>query len=197
MKKLVLIFSLFLSLIFLCGAEKIDVNYVIDAEKNAAQHNNMGLVWLKERYYYGAIKEFQIAIGLNPNTQAAAVYYNNLGNTYIAMGYPDLAEENFANAIKKYPLNFSYYENLVDAIAKQNNLAVKLNYYKKNRRNNLDDILIGLIYGAMGKKEIEVTMLDEFCANEPDLIITPAVQKYVQEQAKMLSFDKKNIRFDK
>ncbi|MCR5261914.1 MAG: hypothetical protein K6C94_08775 [Candidatus Gastranaerophilales bacterium] len=170
------------------------MSYVIDAETNAARHNNLGIIWLRERYYYGAIKEFEIAINLNPNSQASSVYYNNLGRTYITIGYPELAEAKFLMAIKKYPLNFEYYVNLVEAYGKQNKTAQKLEYHKKHRKNNIDDILIALLYGALGQTSTEVTMLDEFCNNEPDLIITPAVRRYVSEQAKYLRYNQKNMQ---
>ena len=39
-------------------------------------------MYLEEKYYFGAIKEFQIAIALLPNSQASAAYYTNLGKTY-------------------------------------------------------------------------------------------------------------------
>ena len=53
--------------------------YVIDPEKNAYQHNNLGIMYVEERDYYAAIQEFKMAISLNPNTQATATYFNNLG----------------------------------------------------------------------------------------------------------------------
>lgn len=197
MRKILTVALLIFSTFFLCGAgrlEDVSVHYTIDAEKNAAKHNNMGLMYLKEYYYFGAIKEFELAIELNPNSQASSVYYNNLGRTYITIGYPELAEAKFAEAIKKYPLHFEYYKNLVESYGKQNILAQKLQYHKKNRKNALDDITIALIYGAMGKTQIEVTMLDEFCNSEPDLIITPAIRKYVRGQAKLVTFSKKRLR---
>lgn len=197
MRKFLTVSVLLLSTIFLCGAKnlpEVSVHYTIDAEKNAAKHNNMGLMYLKEYYYFGAIKEFELAIELNPNSQASSVYYNNLGRTYITIGYPELAEAKFEQAIKKYPLYFEYYKNLVEAYGKQNILEQKLQYHKKNRKNALDDITIALIYGAMGKTQIEVTMLDEFCNQEPDLIITPAIRKYVKEQAKMVTYSRKRLR---
>ena len=53
----------------------------IKAQNNAYWHNNKGLIYLEEKYYFGAIKEFQIAIDLNPNSQASAVFYTNLEKT--------------------------------------------------------------------------------------------------------------------
>ena len=192
MNKIMTALLLLFSAVFICGGTSM--SYKIDAETNAAWHNNLGIRWLQEKYYFGAIREFEIAINLNPNTQASSVYYNNLGRTYISIGYPELAETKFLMAIKKYPLNFEYYQNLVEAYGKQNIVAQKLEYHKKIRKNNLDDILIALLYGALGQTSTEVTMLDEFCNNEPDLIITSAVRKYAEEQAKYLRFSQKDLK---
>ena len=76
MKKLILIPLIALTFIT-SGYKKPDVN-VIDATKNAFLHNNMGLRYMEEHCYYAAIQEFKIAISLNPNTQATAVYYKNI-----------------------------------------------------------------------------------------------------------------------
>lgn len=191
MKKTLIVAILIFNIIFLCGAT--DMNYVIDAEANATKHNNLGLAYLKERYYFGAIKEFEMAINLNPNSQAAAIYFNNLGRTYVAIGYPELAETKFLEAIRKYPLNFEFYKNLVDVYGKQDCIEERLKFYKKNRKDKFDDITIALLYGAKGEMKTELTILDEFCETEPDLIITPAIRHYIQEQAKYLRTDFKYL----
>ena len=56
MKKIIIVLFLFFSPVILCGATSM--SYVIDAETNAARHNNLGIIWLREKYYFGAIKEF-------------------------------------------------------------------------------------------------------------------------------------------
>ena len=193
MKKYIIFVFIFFLLISGRAFSASDKSYVIDAEMNASLHNNLGLDYLKEKYYFGAIKEFQIAIGISPNTQASSVYYINLGKTYMTIGYPELAQNEFETAIRLYPLNFEYYKYLVDSFGKQNILAKKLDYYTKNRRNSLDDITRGLIYGALGNTKTEITILDEFCNNEPDLIITPAVKKYVKEQAQYIKGSENDI----
>ena len=89
MKK-VIVFALLLFLeIPVYSAPGTIVTYTIDPEKNAYNHNNKGVEYLSEKYYYGAIQEFKIAISLNPNTQATAVYFNNLGKTYLIIGFPE------------------------------------------------------------------------------------------------------------
>lgn len=192
MRKYIAVLLFLFSASFLTGAT--DLHYVIDAESNAARHNNLGIACLKEKYYFGAIKEFEMAINLNPNTQASAVYYNNLGRTYITIGYPELAEDNFRKALLKYPLCFEYYLNLVEAYGKQNKVEKMLEYHKINRKNSLDDITIALLHGALGRVKTEIIMLDEFCDNEPDLIITPAVKRYIKEQSSLLNTDFKFLQ---
>lgn len=112
MKKSAILFLILTSLM-VSGYKKPEY-YTIDAVRNAYIHNNRGLNYVAERMYYPAIEEFKIAISLNPNTQATAVYYNNLGETYMKIGYPDLAQDCFERALKQYSLNLKYYKNLAD-----------------------------------------------------------------------------------
>lgn len=46
----------------------------------------------------------------------------------------------------------------------------------------------------MGQTRIEITILDEFCNNEPDLIITPAIRRYIKEQSGLLQYDSKHLQ---
>ena len=108
-KRLAIIFLL--TVIFCCSGYRKPYKYTIDAGKDAFYHNNVGLNYLKDRIYYAAIQEFKIAISLNPETQASAVYYNNLGECYMKIGYPDLAQDCFERAVKLYSLNFQYFLN--------------------------------------------------------------------------------------
>ena len=89
MKKIITIFLLLT--IFLCSGYRKPERYTIDATKDAYVHNNIGINYLKDRIYYAAIQEFKIAIQLSPNTQATAVFKNNLGETYNVIAYPDRA----------------------------------------------------------------------------------------------------------
>ena len=117
MKKIILTALIFLSFLT-SGYRKPDV-YVIDATKNAYLHNNMGLRYMDEHCYYAAIQEFKIAISLSPNTQATAVYYKNIGDAYMKIGYPNLARQPYEDAIKQFSLNFQYYQDLASAKTRQ------------------------------------------------------------------------------
>ena len=156
----------------------------IKAENNAYRHNNKGLIYLNENYYFGAIKEFQMAIDLMPEAQGSAVYYVNLADTYDKIGYIELARPNYEKALKLHPLYFDYYYRLAKCYKKLGIAKSKLQEYKKNRNNPLKDIMIGLLYVQTGEVSTGITYLDEFCNREPDLIVTSGVREYINKIVK-------------
>ena len=115
-KKIVLLL-IFLALP-LAAQAKMEV-YNIDAQKNAVDHNNRGVIYMQDRYYAAAIKEFQMAVLLDPDTQASSVYYANLANCYMKIGYPALAQDTLQRAIKRNPMNFTLYEDLTITFKRQ------------------------------------------------------------------------------
>ena len=178
----VLIFLSFLA----SGYKKPELLVPVDATKNAFLHNNMGLRYMEEQCYYAAIQEFKIAISLNPNTQATAVYYNNIGDAYILIGYPNLARQAYEDAIKQYSLNFKYYQNLAKCYKELNLLSDKIVQYSDNE-NPLNKIMLGLLYIENGDLKRGIIILDEFTMSEPDLLITPAVKQYIRQSVKKLN----------
>ncbi|MCM1339685.1 MAG: hypothetical protein NC191_08445 [Muribaculaceae bacterium] len=181
MKKFLIISALFLFSSPGFSAGMTSVTYVIDPVKNAFEHNNKGVIYVEEKDYYAAIQEFKMAISLNPRTQATAVYFNNLGKVYMTIGYPDLALDCFKNALTQYNLNFEYYKSLADCYAKLNQTQTQLAIYKsKGSDNPFDMIMLGLLYEKSGDIKKAIIILDEFCMQEPGLIITPAVKYYIQ-----------------
>ena len=152
----------------------------IDAVNNANMHNNLGLLYLEDRIYYAAIQEFKIAISLNPNSQTSATYYNNLGKTYLIIGYPDLAQDCFERAISQYPLDFSFYDNLAQTYLLMNIAQVKLRHYSKSDLYPQNRIMSGLLNVKLGNIKQGIIILDEFCSKEPDLKLTPGVKKYIE-----------------
>lgn len=175
------IISLVLLLIMIfCSGYKKPYRYTIDAEKDAFYHNNVGLNYLKDRIYYAAIQEFKIAIQLSPNTQATAIFKNNLGETYDFIGYPDMARVCFEDAIKLYGLNFKYYLNLTDCYNKLGITKTKIKELSTSE-NPYDKITVGLLYIQSGEVRKGVILLDELCASEPDLVITSAIRQYLKE----------------
>lgn len=184
MKKIKLFLLVFLIAVFASGYLKPSGVYEIDAAKNATLHNNLGLRFVSEGNYYDAVQEFKLAIALNPKTQATAVYYNNLGETYMKIGYHKDAQNCFENSIKQYSLNFLYYQNLTKAFKAQNNVKAQIKVYenKSIKENNpMNMIMLGLLYVENGDIRRGIIKLDEFCMKEPTLLITNAVRNYIKE----------------
>ena len=184
MIKKVLTIVLLLVMVF-CSAYRKPYKYTILAEKDAFYHNNVGLNYLKDRVYYAAIQEFKIAISLSPTTQASAIFYNNLGETYNYIGYPDMALDCFENAIKLYGLNFKNYINLVDCYINMGITNSKIKEFQASD-NVFDKIKLGLLYIKTGEVRKGVVLLDELCMEEPDLLITPAIRQYLGEVTEQL-----------
>ena len=53
--------ALCLVMVPLCAQAKMEV-FNIDAQRNAVEHNNRGVIYMQDRYYAPAIKEFQMAV---------------------------------------------------------------------------------------------------------------------------------------
>lgn len=182
MKKTTIIFALILFSFLTSGYKRPDF-YTIDSVKNARIHNNKGIMYLEERLYYPAIQEFKIAISLNPNTQATAVYYNNLGETYMKVGKPDLALDCFERALVQYSLNLKYYQNLADCYIALNMTEQKFKETAE-KTNPLNMVMRGILYEKTGDYKNAITILDEFAYTEPDLLITPAVRLHIKKMVK-------------
>ncbi len=179
MIKKFLIYFLLIITVF-CSGYKKPPKYVIEADKNAFFHNNLGLNYLKDRVYYAAIQEFKIAISLSPSTQASAIFYNNLGETYNFIGYPDQALPCFEDALKLYGLNLKYYHNLVQTYIQLGLLDAKIQEFSTSS-NVYDRIKLGMLYIELGEVRKGIGILDEICISEPDLLITPAIKAYLKE----------------
>lgn len=182
MKKNIAILLILISTLFLCGYRRPD-KFNIDAVTNASRHNTLGTEYVRERCYYAAIQEFKIAISLNPNTQASSVYYNNLGEVYMKLGFPKEAQDCFERALKLYGLNFSYYQNLANCY-KQIKAQQKMIAVYKISKNPLDKVMLGLLYIDTGQTRTGIMTLDDFCMSEPDLILTHGVRNYLRDLTK-------------
>ena len=177
-KKFLTIF-LMIIMVFCVGYKKPH-KYVIQAEKDAFYHNNVGINYLKDRIYYAAIQEFKIAISLSPSTQASAIFYNNLGETYNFIGYPETARGCFEDAIRLYGLNLKYYINLVKCYKTLNIVQTKIREYQQSE-DVYDRIKLGLLYIETEEYRKGVNTLDEICVQEPNLLITPALRQYIKQ----------------
>lgn len=179
MKKYSYIFVVLCILIFTVGYAKPDFE-VIDSQKNAYIHNNRGLMYVEQGNFFAAVKEFKMAIDLNPGTQATAVYFNNLGNVYYRLDFSKYAIQCFESAIALYPLNVEYYKNLAKAYKQQGTIKSKINRAAKSN-NIFDKVLLGFLYLESGEKTRGLITLDSFCMSEPDLLITNGVKYYINK----------------
>ena len=184
MKKTVLMLAIFSFLFVPMVAQAKMERFNINAQRNAVDHNNRGVIYMQDRYYAPAIKEFEMAILLDSDTQASSVYYANLANCHMKIGYPALAQDSLQRAIKLNPMNFSLYQDLTIALKRQNLLEQKLKYYQKDsEKNPLSSIMVGLILLEQGKSDAGLAKLQEFVYLEPDLIISKGVKKFVDERS--------------
>ncbi len=184
MKKFFIISLIFLSTIA-SGYRKPDVP-VIDAVKNSNNHNNLGIMYMSERAYYAAIQEFKIAISLNPESQATAVYYTNLGDCYMKIEHPELALDCYKRALTLYNLNLNYYINLAKCLIANKLLDKKLEQFS-DFTNPYNQLMSGVLYVESGNYQRGITVLDNFTISEPDLIITPAVKSYIRASVKKMN----------
>jgi len=76
---------------------------------NATAHNNMGYAYQKEGNVEMAIKEFMLAIRLQPDLFDA---YNNVGGVYHRLGRLQEAADTFKDLLDKNPNFFKAYNNL-------------------------------------------------------------------------------------
>lgn len=179
-KKEFIILVLFLFSLMTSAYVKPEV-YKIDAQKNATVHNNLGIIAVSEKNYFVAIQEFSIAIALNPNSQATSIYYNNLGEAYMKVGYYKEAQSCFERAISRNRLIFLFYQNLVNSYKLQKTIGSNIKKLESSgSKNSLNMVTLGLLYVANGDIRRGIIKLDEFCMQEPDLIITDAVRAYIK-----------------
>ena len=54
----------------------------------------------------------------------------------------------------------------------------------QHSENVYDRIKLGVLYIESGEARKGVNVLDEVCANEPDLLITPALRQYINQVIK-------------
>ena len=96
-----------------------------------------------------------------------------------------MAKDCFENAIRLYGLNFKYYMNLTDCYINLGIANNKIAEFEKSD-NVFDRIQLGILYIKLGETRKGINLLDEICANEPDLLITPAIRQYISEVVKTL-----------
>ena len=86
--KILSLFIIFLGIQLSSNADLHQASIVstIKAENAAQRHNNLGTMYFHDKDYFAAIKEYRIAIAINPDSQTTGSYFNNLGKVYLLLG---------------------------------------------------------------------------------------------------------------
>ncbi len=148
----------------------------IDARKNARLHSNMGNIYFDEKHYIGALKEYEIAYNLIPNSQESAVYLYNIGRCFMELKRYNLAKNAFNGAIEKDCINMTYYEAYAEACIKTKTHEAEIKKVMSDKENPYNRVIAGLIYYKTGKKGTAKAIFDEFVNKYPKMIITEDVK---------------------
>lgn len=164
----------------------------IEVENNAFMHNNKGVTLMHEGKYNSAINEFIIGIKLLPDNPIIHPIYNNLGVANLELAklakkhkskkyirYANVAESSFVHAINYYPVNFSYYANLVEVYDLMGVLDKNALKYQKSKEL-YSPIILALIYKKQGKNLEAQGIIRNFKNKNPDLIIVKNIEKYFE-----------------
>lgn len=188
--KLVLFFTkvLFTLLLFIfisiqANAKRDESQYFhIDPKKNSILHNDSALLYVEEKLYDAAIKEYLISLQLNPKKESTGIIYYNLALVYFKVGHFKSAQYCLEQALKHNPLNFLYCKELVKVFKAQKILQQKsMEYRIKKKENYLNAVIEGMILIELGQKTRGIEILKKFIKDEPDIIITEGVKKYIIE----------------
>jgi len=162
--------------------------FVIDPTKNAIWHNEKGMSFLDLKYYGAAIREFQIAILLNPESEASSAFYNNLGMTYYKIDDYNSAEKNFQRAFELKPFYLEYYKNFINTYKKRNLLGILT---VKNTNALITDekdiqalLMLGLIHQDLGNIELAAGYLRKFVRLAPNLSVSKQLKPAIKELEK-------------
>lgn len=178
------IFILAFSLIFFIKPA-FSYDILIDPTRNGINHNNKGIMYMQEGYLPQAIKEFQIAIELNPNMETTGIYYDNMGICYMRLGIYKMAINCFELAMKQNPMCFLYYQHLVQGFKNEKSLKKKkIEYQQKIKNNYLNTIVVALIAIECNEVDEGKRMLLEFIKNEPKIYISHSIRQYLKHNFK-------------
>ena len=157
------------------------VHNEIDATKNARLHSSMGNIYFSEKNYISALKEYEIAYSLVKNTLMGSSYLYNMSMCYTKLKQYKKAQELLIKAIEKDSINLTYYKALVQNYKLQNTLNSELIKYEKDKTNFYNEIIIGLIYVELNKKNHAIMIFENFINKNPDMLITPDIEKELQK----------------
>jgi tetratricopeptide (TPR) repeat protein len=144
--------------------------------ENASSHELLAEVHLRNGNVQAAIRAYQEAISLNPESAQTAPLYNNLGKAYEAGGYYQQALVSYQYATQLQPDFEVYYQNLVDLYQKAKQLAdaerLLTQIVTKNPNDGWAWFLLALVQlrqatGSQSKAALAGKSLKRFTALEP------------------------------
>jgi len=83
-------------------------------------------------------------------------------------------------------LNFKFYKDLAKCYKALGLSQAKITEFSASK-NQLNKVLLGLLYIENGDLKRGVIILDEFTMKEPDLLITPAVKQFIKENVSKIN----------
>ncbi len=179
MRKLKLI--ALIAIMFLCQAG----TFTIDPTKNAVWHNERGLFFLGLRYYAAAIKEFQLAITLNPDSEVSSTFYNNLGRSYYEIGDYNSAEIIYKKAIELKPYYLEFRENLIKTYEQKGTLNEIVEFHNnliiEDPGNLQSYLMLGLIYKKYQNNDYALIYLNKFVQLAPEFGITNQIKQIISD----------------
>jgi tetratricopeptide (TPR) repeat protein len=143
---------------------------VVNKSPNKARgYNNLGLALKSRGFIDKAIKQYMMAIKLNPSYPNP---YSNLGNAYAFQGFIDKAIEQYLMAIKLNPSYPNPYSNLGNAYLSQGDVDKAIEQYLISIKLNPDHpspyINLGNAYVSMGLLDMAITQYQTAIKLEPN-----------------------------
>ncbi len=146
-KQLFLVFTIFI-LSFSC------YNITFGADKEAQDHNKLGMDYLDKEQYELALKEFNLAIKIDPNYAEAI---KNRGNVYFFQNKFEAALKEYLKAISVDPGYWNAYNNAANAYWELEKVQDALDYYDKAIKA---DPTAMLPYWNAGNKYLDLKQYD-------------------------------------
>jgi len=134
-------------------------------------HNQLGLLYKERGMLDEAVKEYEEALRINPNTIQPLI---NLGNVYYAKGWNDKAIEIYFRALKISPNNADVFNNLANTYYQKRMFDKAVENYKKalssdpgyiDAYNNLGSVYF--VIGMHGEAKTQFQKLLELAPDSP------------------------------
>jgi protein O-mannosyl-transferase len=138
---------------------------------NVRARVNLGVIYAEEGLTGRAIEQYQIALGLMPDSSAAL---ENLGIAYAKKGWFDKAIEEYRAALKLQPKNFSVHYNMGHAYFEKGEVDKAIEEYQTalaiNPKMAKAHINLGIAYGSKGLMDKAIEHFLTAIEFDPELV---------------------------